>query len=403
MTDALQQAQGVTPWRQALAFGFALIGATLGVVLWLGLVYALGEDPSRPSIRLEAGALEITAGEGRPTEQGLVIERPAANGLVLIQGVTRPLRAQDYPALRWEVKGLSEDQELRFVWATPASVRRPFDRILTPEERRAAEIRLAADPRWEGTIVALGLAVIDPRGDLASSILIRSLTLMPRRPALAELPHLIWADWLRDQGWIGRSINFTDSAAGQARIRPLWSVAIWCALAALIYLVLVPPWRGGRSWLPYLAVLLLGWCVLDVRWQALLVERLDQVRSLYAGLSGEERQRAGPDQSFWPFVQTLRAELGSKPQRVWIIADPADYVANRLRYHLLPHNIRLLPELGETAGLQVGDTVFLKGSAAGRLYDPTRKVLIFAKRQVQVVPRLDLGGFGTLLQVTEVD
>ncbi len=390
-------------WQRIARLGVSLLGATLGVALWLGLLYWLGDDPERPRIQLEAESLQLTAGEGSQTDQGLAISRPGANGLILVQGGIQPLRARDYQVLRWRIQGLEEAHELRLVWASPASVRRPFDRVLTPAERRAGMIRLDADPRWEGMIIALGLAIVTPPGSSDGPWVIQSLSILPTRPRPSELMHLIWSDWLSDQGWVGRSINFTDSAAGQGRVRPLWPIAVWCGLAILLSLLLAIPWRGNHSWWPYLLILWLGWLALDIRWQILLSGRLDHIRSLYAGLAGEERHRVSLDQPFWPIVQSLRAKLGPQPQRLLILADPADYVANRLRYHLLPHNVRLVPELADTTGLRVGDALLLLSPVARGSYDPARAELRGSQRRVRVEQQLDLGGFGVLLQVTEVD
>ncbi|MGQ9659155.1 MAG: hypothetical protein ACUVQI_05930 [Thermochromatium sp.] len=389
-------------WYRPLALVVALLGATLGLGLLLAWVYLGSEDPARPTIRIPASGLQLTAGEGAQGERGLRVERAASNGLILVQGAIRPFEARDYRGLGWRVDGLEARHELRVIWATATTIRRPFDRLIAPDERRAGFVSLSDDPNWSGRIVGIGLAVVgaDPE---AKPLLFESLTLHPHRPALAEIPPLAWGDWRRDLGWIGRSINFTDSAGGEVRIRPLIPVVVWCALAALIHLLLAPPWRGFRSGTPYGVILLVGWLALDARWQWLLLERLKQTRTLYAGLDAVERQRVGPDQGFYPFITVIRDRLGLKPVRLFLVApDPGSYGPNRARYHLLPHNVRLSSTLDVTSGVRPGDWVLLISPIDRTAHDRSRSELVFGDWRLAVTSELSQPGLGTLFRVASV-
>lgn len=389
-------------WYRPLALVAALLGATLGLWLLLAGVYLWSDDPARPTIRIDAPGLQLTTGEGAQSERGLRVERAASNGLILVQGAIRPFEARDYRGLGWRIDGLDATRELRIIWATAATTRKPFDRLISPDERRAGFVTLTDDPNWAGLIVGVGLAVVgsDPE---AEPLLFESLKLQPRRPALSEILPLAWNDWRRDLGWTGRSINFTDSAEGAGRIRPLIPVVVWCALAALIHLLLASPWRGFRSWTPYGVILLVGWLALDVRWQWLLLERLDQTRSLYAGLEAAERQRVGPDQGFYPFIADILARLGTEPVRIFLVAsDPASYGANRARYHLLPHNVRLSATLDASSGVEPGDAVFLMNPLDRTAHDRGRSELVFGDWRLAVSSELSQPGLGTLFRVTPV-
>ena len=387
-------------WYRPLALVAALLGATLGLWLLLAGVYLWSDDPARPTIRIDAPELQLTAGEGAQSERGLRVERAASNGLILVQGAIRPFEARDYRGLGWRIDGLDQTRELRVIWATSATTRKPFDRLISPDERRAGVVNLTDDPNWAGLIVGVGLAVVGSESE-AEPLLFESLTLQPRRPALSAILSLVWNDWRRDLGWTGRSINFTDSAEGTGRIRPLIPVVVWCALAALIHLLLVPPWRGFRSWTPYGLILLVGWLALDVRWQWLLLERLDQTRSLYAGLEADERQRTGPDQGFYPFIADIRARLGTEPVRIFLVtSDPASYGANRARYHLLPHNVRLSTTLDAASGVEPGDVVFLMSPLDRTAHDRARSELVFGDWRLAVSSELSQPGLGTLFRVT---
>lgn len=388
-----------THWYRPLALAVALIGATLGLWLMLAGVYLWSDDPARPTIRVAAQGLELTAGEGARNEHGLRVERAAPNGLVLIQGAIRPFEASDYRGLGWRTDGLDGAQELRVIWATATTTRKPFDRLVSSAERRAGFVTLTEDPNWAGLIVGVGLAVVGAKPEI-EPLLFEELTLQPRRPALSEILPLAWNDWWRDLGWTGRSINFTDSAAGAGRVRPLIPVVAWCVLATLIHLLLAPPWRGFRAWTPYAVILFIGWAALDARWQWLLLERLDQTRSLYAGLDAAERQAVGPDQGFYPFIADIRTRLGSEPVRIFLVApDPASYGANRARYHLLPHNVRLSATLEAASGIAPGDFVFLMSPLDRTAHDRTRSELRFGDWRLAVSSESSQPGLGTLFSV----
>lgn len=388
-------------WYRPFALIAALLGATLGLWLLLVGVYLWSEDPARPTIRLDARALQLTAGEGAQSERGLRVERAAPNGLVLVQGAIRPFEARDYRGLTWRIDGLDEARELRVIWATAATTRKPFDRMISPDERRAGFVALTEDPNWRGLIVGVGLAVVGSNSE-TGPLLFEQLTLQPRRPSRSEILPLAWNDWRRDLGWSGRSINFTDSAAGEGRIRPLIPVVVWCALAALIHLLLAPPWLGFRAWTPYGVILLVGWLALDARWQWLLLERLEQTHALYAGRDTVERHRLGPDQGFLPFIAEVRDRLGAEPVRIFIVTpDPVGYVANRARYHLLPHNVRLIATLDAASGVSPGDAVLLMSPLDRTAHDRVRSEIVFGDWRLAVSRELSQPGLGTLFRVVQ--
>ena len=377
----------------------AMIGATLGLWLLLAGVYLGRDDPARPTIRIDAQALQLTAGAGAHDAGGLRVERPASNGLVLVQGAIRPFEARDYHGLGWRVAGLDAAHELRVIWATATTTRQPFDRVVSPAERRAGFVTLADDPNWDGLIVGVGLAVVGVKPE-TEPLRFEALTLRSRRPAPAEILPLAWSDWWRDLGWSGRSINFSDPAAGEGRLRPLFPVVVWCALAVLIHLLLAPPWRGFRSWTPYVVILLVGWLALDARWQWLLLERLEQTQSRYAGLDAAARQQVGPDQRFLPFVTDIRDRLGAEPVRIVLVTpDPASYIANRLRYHLLPHNVRLSTRLDAASGVAPGDVVLLMSPLDRTAHDRAHSELVFGGWRLAVSSELSYPGLGTLFRV----
>jgi len=119
-------------------------------------------------------------------------------------------------------------------------------------------------------------------------------------------------------------------------------VALWVGLSVVLYVLLAWPAPASRGWKPYAALFLLGWLVLDLRWQWDLSQRVQQTEARFAGKSGDEQRLAASDGDLYRFLLDVRRHLPETPVRLFIVsADPAEnttYEAGRARYHLLPHN-----------------------------------------------------------------
>jgi hypothetical protein len=91
--------------------------------------------------------------------------------------------------------------------------------------------------------------------------------------------------------------------------------------------------------MPYAALFLLGWLLLDLRWQWELNQRLGQTVARFAGKEMTERRLADLDGDFYRFLLEVRRRLPEKPVRLFIVSnDPSGFLAGRARYHLSPHN-----------------------------------------------------------------
>ncbi len=151
------------------------------------------------------------------------------------------------------------------------------------------------------------------------------------------------AIWTHHESWSMRSINFREAASPRWLDSLVVQVGLWVAISSALWLA----WsaRAGFQWRRQLggclALLLLGWLVLDLHWQGRLLLRLQETRAQYAGLSATEAARTGePEASFARAADALREQIPETPARVVLITlDPGGYVPLRVRYHLLPLNV----------------------------------------------------------------
>ena len=327
-------------WWQPLG---RLVLAALGGALLTGLLLLLfyigdGLTVVAPPVVLTGAELQLAAGQGEHTAAGLQIRQPDAQGLSVVQGpVQRMVRAALYPHLSWQVEGLAPGSEMRLAWVTLAEPSTIRERLLPAQA--AGSVDLGTDPHWRGRIAMMGLMV---RGPLAEPLLVQRLELRPVTRGSVGLWRWAVGEWSELEDWSQRSINYIAGAPLDALFYPVLVVALWVGLSVVLYILLAWPAPASRGWKPYAALFLLGWLVLDLRWQWDLSQRVQQTEARFAGKSGDEQRLAATDGDLYRFLLDVRRHLPETPVRIFIVsADPAEnttYEAGRARYHLLPHN-----------------------------------------------------------------
>ncbi|EXJ17190.1 hypothetical protein D779_0017 [Imhoffiella purpurea] len=380
----------------------SFVGAALLLSLAAWGYYRSGDPLVAPTLILSGESLQLTNGSGRSIADGVRVEALGSNGNAMVQGVIAPFEAAAYRDLAWRVEGLSEGTELRLIWAEERNPRAIQARPVSTDEAGLGRILLESDPGWQGRIVALGLVVL---GELRDPILVRRIELHPRASTIAELRDAFIGDWAFFEGWTGRSPHFNRGAPIGAPFQPVVLVALWVGLASLLYASIIPPWRFVSRPLPYVAFFLIGWAVLDLRWQWDLVRRLDVTEQTYAGLDETGKQLAGPDRNFYPFLMELRQRLSEDPSRVIVLAsDPFGYAAMRTRYHLAPYDLYSgLRSLPDPSQVRAGDYILLMFPLSSVRYDQRRRALIAEDRTLPV-DRIEVRStLGALFRVREED
>lgn len=383
-------------WRLA---GAALGGVLLTVLTLLLFYRAGGLVLAAPPVIVQGDKLQLIGGEGVSTPAGLEIRQAGPQGWAMVQGPARLAQAELYRLFFWRIEGLPPGREIRLIWVTQAEPQTPRQRILSLAELEGGGLDLGAEPDWQGRIAAIGLAV---RGPFSQPLIIHHLELRPVTPTTAALLRWMAADWISFEGWSQRSINYVSGAPLGALFPPVLMVALWIGFSAGLYALFNPRRRTPDVLWPYLALFLIGWLALDLRWQGDLHQRLLQTAEDFAGKNAEDRQLAALDGELYRFLRDVRQRLPQQPVRLFILsADPAGFWAGRTRYHLLPHNSYAgFSRLPPASKIRAGDYVLILAPFTGARYDPEQKMLQFKEGKLPV-ERLHTAARGALFRVRE--
>ena len=372
MTETWSGSRGTRPYGLWL---LAATGGALASVLVLLLFYRLGGlAVVAPPLVLTGAELRLVAGQGEPTPSGLEIRQPGPEGVAAVQTpVRRMVRAALYNRLSWRVRGLEPDQRLRLAWVTLAEPRKSRELTLPPAGPDGiGELDLRAEPDWQGRIAALGLIVPGP---FPQPLLLDRLELQSASLSFGDLLRWALEEWTSFENWSQRSINYTAGAPLDALFPPVLVVALWIGFGGVLYALFEP----SRRWklMPYTALFLLGWLVLDLRWQWDLRQRLEQTVERFAGKSEEDRRLVALDGDLYRFLLDVRRHLPVHPVRLFVVSDdPHGFRAGRTRYHLLPHNgyagFSRVPNPGEA---RAGDYVLILSPLAGVGYNRESRAL----------------------------
>lgn len=354
---------------------WAAVGGLVVTVLVSMLFYRTGGlSDTVPPVVLTGEALQLASGQGGPIPAGLEVRQPGPEGLAAVQGLGRLARAAVYRHLIWQVDGLARGRELRLIWITLAEPDTVRELVLPPTGPGGGTLDLSSEPYWRDRIAMIGLSTSGP---LAQPLVFRRLELRPSVLGLTALARLAFDEWTTFEDWSQRSINFVAGAPLDALFPPVLMVALWIGFSAILYAVF-SGLRGTveRRW-SYVTLFLVGWLLLDVRWQWDLSQRLAGTAVRFAGKGEDERRLADLDGDLYRFLIEVRRRLPEQPARLFIVsADPGGFWAGRARYHLLPHNdfMRFLqpPRAGT---VRKGDYILVLSPLAGVRYSRERRAL----------------------------
>ncbi len=359
-----------------------LIAAVLGTVLTalaVLLFYRMGGLlTAAPPVRLSGAELQLASGQGGPTPNGLEIRQPGPEGKGTVQGlVQRMVQARLFRQFAWQVEGLEPGSELRLIWVTLAEPRTLRERRLPSVD--AGMVDLEAEPHWQGRIAAIGLTV---RSAFSSPVTVHQLELRPAPLTVGELWRWAMHEWRTFEDWSQRSINYASGAPLDALFPPVLMVALWVGFSGALYAGLNPPRRRPGALLPYATLFLLGWLLLDLRWQWELSGRLERTVERFAGKDMVDRRLADLDGEFYRFLREVRRRLPERPARLFIVSnDPAGFLAGRARYHLLPHNGYMGFSRPPEAA-QANDYVLILSPLPGVRYDRQKQALEWENRRL---------------------
>ncbi len=377
-----------------LALALALCGLGGAILLWFGIwwyqQFGLGWDLQTHVIT--GSELTIQRGQGQATKEGLLMVKPTPEREIIALAPLPSVETDKAWRISWKLVDLSPRQELYLVWI---SSRKPKDlrvRRLNEEDMAAGYLTMEEDPDWKGQITQLGIMI---KGALDKPVLVTSISIARELLTPLEAIQDQIDDWIHQEPWSGRSINFHEGTLARHWLTPITAIALWIALSGILYLYLRAR-RFPATKLPLmtgLALLVLaGWFLLDLRWQWELATRLRDTFHHYVRQPEDDGHRQTPDERVLQAAQSIREALPPGPVRLLILSeDPQGYFSQRLRYHLLPHRsfgTNLLPEQQQ---VKAGDYIALLSHLGKIRYIAASRELVSATTTLAVEPLVKTG------------
>jgi hypothetical protein len=369
-----ESATATTSLRSALADTVLVIVAW--AVAFALLVFAVasisGTQPGREAaVPLDRLGRQLAPNNANAKAQGdaiIVANRPDAP-LVILAVSTLPFRASDYGRVVIDADPLPKDVEAALIWVRRDEPGRPYDQRLEQDGARIVPTLLDGNADWRDEIAFVAVGI---KGAMKEPWSLRAFRLEPL--GTAGIAADIVQGWTSLERWDGRSINvlFGGREEQRAWLPPLaFAASAIVALAAWLY----ARRRARRAAATLLALpFLLGWLVLDLRWQANLVEQAGLTWDAYGGRDLEARHLAMDDGDLFRFAQAAAAKLPETPARIYATSD-FEYFRRRAGYHLYPHNV-LAYNWADPSVMQPGDYIFLYQKADVG-YDTGRRLLLW--------------------------
>lgn len=322
------------PW----ALGCWLAALVLTFAAWVATTHAGPWSPAAEPLRLEGSRFALR-GVGRAEGSRIVIQGPGPDGHMLAAiNLEVPLEASNYRYVTVRASGPWPSGGVSFVWR----VRGVEDKVrrieLSPSGGRILPAILGTIDGWSGSVIGVGVII---NGELSGPFAVESIELSPSS-GWTTVGGIV-SDWLEFEPWDGGSIHFMSGGNPDLKFPlPLYlGISFLGAIGLYLFIVLL----GHTTFDPRvaLAIALLGWAVIDTRWQLNLWRQLDMTRLQYAGKSWEAKRLVAEDGHLFAFMREAAAKLGDAPAHVFVFADE-EFERVRGAYHLYPRNVTVQPK-----------------------------------------------------------
>jgi hypothetical protein len=395
-----ESATATTSLRSALADAVVVIvaWAVAFALLVVAVASIYGTQPGREAaVPLDRLGRQLTPNNANAKAHGdvIVVANRSEAPLVILAVSTLPIRASDYGRIVIDADPLPKDVEAAVIWVRRDEPGRPHDQRLAQDGARIVPTLLDVNADWRDDIVFVAIGI---KGPMKKPWSLRSLRLEPLDTAGVAAD--ILQGWHTLERWDGRSINVLFGGRDEQRawLPPLaFAASAIAALAAWLLARL----RGRRAAAALLVLpFLISWLVLDLRWQANLVEQAGLTWATFGGGDLEDRHLAMDDGDLFRFAQAATAKLPDKPVRIYATSD-FEYFRRRAGYHLYPHNV-LAYNWADPSVMQPGDYIFLYQKADVG-YDTGRRLLLWKSGPTVPVTPLAVQRGAGLFQVRAAD
>lgn len=335
-------------------------------------------------------ALTLTKGQGF-SDQGKLVIKGLADQNIAVASLSPPaFQAKDYQTVVWSVSGATPSVEIEFLWRTADN--RVFMRPLVWAANTVEPLEIAEDENWHGQIIDLAIIV---QGTLTAPILINGVSLesvsLP-----GALPHMV-KKWFALDSWQGTSINFVDGEAIDKNVPPVLAIAAIILLALLLNLILSIAKIIPLNVVMIGGIILLGWSMLDVRWQTNLFQQLGLTHQQFAGKTWEDKHLATEGGALFDFMKKVKAKLPAANSRILYFSDDT-YSRRKGAYYLYPHNVLALNDLPPASKIKTGDYIALFAKKSVQ-YDRSHQLLMWGDGQSIKVDLLFLAEGNALFKV----
>ena len=372
------------------------------VVLWvlvLGTVAGIPwSAPLWPGARLDWPGSDFRPVIGAGVEDGtaLGIGGTASDGNALQSVALDRVHAAAMPVLSYRFEDFPRTLELALVFRRADAPEDVQTVVLPwPESGSAAVDLRSASSAWRGEIIELGFAEYAAPQVVPPSIAFRPFRLLHARlesSSWGALPRLLRVAWFGYRPWNQASINVAGSADVQHASMP--ATIVVGGLLSFCVLALLLRWRRERLARGAVAIAVLGWCALDLRWLDDLADKHRLTEAIYAGKSWHDRARLQPDEDIAGFAQLARQQLtGTRPTQRILVASDSTYTLLRLIYFLLPLDAAPLDTALQAvpASAWPADTIIVVCSSRSWRYDDATSALRAGGYAIAVTP-LFVGG-----------
>jgi hypothetical protein len=373
-----------------------LLGVLLGLaVLFAGVKFYYSRIDLKPLV-IPPQALVAAAGVGRWSADAVEIAQLDGQGRATFVAMSAPFKADLYDVISWRIPGFEAASGGALLWVSDESrTDRAFVQRLTLPDVRDGRFVLRDHPEWRGSISRVGIMI---QGPLREPVRIEGLQIEPRSAAFSmeDALSLAVAGWFRADPWNGASINFLGFTPEGERFTPVIWAAIWVVVAIAIFLMLA--WRSGgvKSVAAIAAAMgLVGWFVLDLRWQLQLVDNISR---------GLEKPELVSNVVADHKLSGLAKQIPVGNSRIFVLStEPDAYGPLRARYLLAPHGVHIgFRTLGQLSMLKPGDHVLVISTPERLQFDNDKKQLFSGERRISAELMASDVSFGTMFRITGV-
>jgi len=363
--------------------------------LILSLVYLQHSWPGKwmngaKPLSWNGAALTMNKGQGYSDQGKLVIKALTYQDIAVASLSPPTFQAENYPTIVWSISGVTPSVEMEFLWRTADN--RVFVRPLVWTNNTLEPLDIAEDENWRGQIIDLAIII---KGTLAAPILVNGVSL-ESASLPGALPNMV-KKWFALDRWQATSINFVDGDAIAKSVPPVLAIAAIILLALALNLIFaavkIMPLNVAMVW----GIVLLGWFILDVRWQANLFQQLDLTHQQFAGKTWENKHLAAEDGALFDFTRKVKEKLPPANGRILYFSDDA-YSRGKGAYHLYPHNVLARNDLPPASQIKTGVYIALFAKK-GVKYDRSHQSLVWGDGQSLKVDLLFLAEGNALFKV----